>query len=121
MCEWSSAKAWYNRANKAVHVGDLLEVCVQKHSELPDTPENEAKKKYKGRVVYGGHRVKDQTGVAASFQELHSCPATNTASRLGDMYGLLPGNDEQQADADMRNMVSFAFSDSCLLVSCALS
>ncbi|MDP7499719.1 MAG: reverse transcriptase domain-containing protein, partial [SAR324 cluster bacterium] len=98
---WHAVKARFNAMNQAVHVGDLLEVCVQKHSELPDTPENSEKRKYKGRVVYGGHRVRDQTGQAALFQELHSCPATSTASRVCDVYGLFQGNDEQQADAVM--------------------
>ena len=81
-----------------MHVGDLLEVCVQKHDELPDTPENRELKKYKGRVVYGGHRVRDQSGQAAMFQELHSQPAAAMALKACDFYGMLPGNDSEQAD-----------------------
>jgi hypothetical protein len=91
---WHVVKKRYNDLSQAVHVGDLLEVCVQKGHELPDTPENKVKKKYKGRVVYGGHRVRDQTGQAALFQELHSCPATATASRVADTIGLFEGYDE---------------------------
>ncbi len=35
------------------------------------------------------------------FQELHSCPATSTASRVADCYSLFEGNDMEQADATM--------------------
>jgi hypothetical protein len=98
---WYNVKARYNRLGKTVHVGDLLEVCVQKHDELPDTPENEKLKRFKGRVVYGGHRVRDQMGMAALFQELHSQPANVTAARATIFYGLLEGHYTEQADADM--------------------
>ena len=97
--EWSDVKKRFG--TKPVHVGDILETCTQKCDELPDTPENKALKKFKGRVCYGGHRVKDQTGQAAMFQEYHSCPAGITSSRACDFYGMLPGNVLQQSDADM--------------------
>ena len=89
------------RPEKAVNVGDLLALCVQKNDELPDTPENYELKRFKGRVVYGGHNVKDQDGRAAMFQELHSAPAMTAASRVCDFHGLLPNHIQEQSDADM--------------------
>ncbi len=41
----STVKRCYTSINKAVHMGELLEICVQKHDELPDTPENAEKLK----------------------------------------------------------------------------
>ena len=40
---WSKVKKQYS--DSAVHIGDILETCTQKHDELPDTPENEELKK----------------------------------------------------------------------------
>lgn len=47
-----------------IHFGTLFDLCVVKHSEL-----EEAKHKYKGRVVFGGHRIHDEHGLAAEFPE----------------------------------------------------
>ena len=98
---WRKVKARHNAAEHAVHVGDLLEVCIQKHDQLPDIPENKTKKKHKGRVVYGGHRARAQTGQATLVQELPSRAATLTKSRYVAVHGLFDWNTSMQADATM--------------------
>ena len=55
---------------------------------------------YKGRSVFQGNNVKDERYDAAVFQELGSSPATLSASKAADMYGLLPGHILKQADAE---------------------
>ena len=44
------------RLGQTVHFGSLMDLCHEKHSELP--PE---KRSYKGRVVFRGDQVKDVT------------------------------------------------------------
>ena len=44
-------------ANTGIHThfGTMFDLCVEKSSEL-----EEAKRRYKGRVVFGGHRIHDE-------------------------------------------------------------
>ena len=65
-----------------------------KHSEL-----EEAKHKYKGRVVFGGHRVFDEFGLAAEFPDQGSGASFLTASKLCDAVSMLPGCSGEQSDA----------------------
>ena len=48
-------------------MGYLFGICVEKNSELSKDDPN---RKYKGRVVYGGHAVTDQKGRAALFRNI---------------------------------------------------
>ena len=50
------------RKGKKVHFGNVMDLCHVKHSEL--APEFHS---YKGRVVFGGHRIHDEYGLAAEF------------------------------------------------------
>ena len=59
------------------HIGSLHELCVEKGSELE--PGNPARK-FKGRVVFLGDRVKDEHGHVAVFEEMASSPAGLEAS-----------------------------------------
>ncbi len=68
------------------HVGALCDLCVVKHSELDG-----AKHKYKGRVVFGGHRIHDENCLAAEFPEQGSGASFLSASKLCDAVPLLPG------------------------------
>ena len=79
------------------HLGSLMELCYLKGSELD---ENDLGRKFKGRVVFLGDRVKDQYGATAVFEELASSPAGIEASKLCDGYGLLPGHKCEAADAE---------------------
>ena len=69
--DWKSVKAEAAAQNKLIHLGSLLELCYEKHSELAASEG----RKYKGRVVFLGDRVKDQFGATAVFEELASSPA----------------------------------------------
>jgi len=63
-------------------------------------PPNDPNRKFKGRVVFQGNRVQDESRNAALFQELGSSPATMEAGKACDAYGLAPGHDVEQADAE---------------------
>ena len=68
------------------HFGNLFDLCVEKHSEL-----TEDMRKYKGRVVFGGHRVFDEFGLAAEFPDQGSGASFLTASKLCDAVAMPPG------------------------------
>ena len=61
-----------------LHIGSLHELCVEKGSELP---KGDPGRKYKGRVVFLGDRVKDGVGDSAIFSELSSSPASMDAGK----------------------------------------
>ena len=86
-----------NRAGETIHIGSLHEICVEKGSELP---EDHPDRKYKGRVVFLGDRVRDQHGNVAVSQELSSSPAALEAGKFCDAYGLLPGHSCEQSDGE---------------------
>ena len=90
-------KAEANQKGQDVHVGSLHELLVEKGSELPVGDKN---RKYKGRVVFLGDRVKDAEGKFALFEELSSSPAAMSAGKLADLYGCFPGNVIETADGD---------------------
>ena len=48
-----------------VHFGRLHDICVEKHCELP----NPADRKYKGRVVFGGHDIRQEDGLQVIFAD----------------------------------------------------
>jgi len=95
--EWRDVAKDAQRRNVKAHVGRVFEICVEKGSELPVGDPNRL---YKCRSVFQGNNVKDERYDAAVFQELGSSPATLSASKAADMYGLLPGNTVKQADAE---------------------
>ncbi len=82
------------RLNKQIHIGRLFDICVGKSSEL-----EQKRRKYKGRVVFGGNNVRDEFGLAAAFPEMGSGASFATASKLPDAVALLPGNYGEQSDA----------------------
>ena len=94
---WQAQKEANDKlANTGVHThfGTLFDLCVVKHSEL-----DESKHKYKGRVVFGGHRIHDEHGLAAEFPEQGSGASFLSASKLCDAVFLLPGRHGEQSDA----------------------
>ena len=90
----AKAKKLMDQTGTHTHFGMLFDLCVEKHSEL-----EEAKRKYKGRVVFGGHRVFDEFGLAAEFPDQGSGASFLTASKLCDAVAMLPGNRGEQSDA----------------------
>ena len=77
-----------------VHFASLMEICHLKNAEL------EAKhQKYKGRVVFRGDIVKNDSGSYAVFTEQGSSASQMTAARVMDIRSRLPGCAGQAADA----------------------
>ena len=77
-----------------VHFASLMDICHLKNAEL------EAKhQKYKGRVVFRGDIVKDDSGSYAVFIEQGSSASQMTASKIMDIISRLPGCDGHAAGA----------------------
>ena len=67
---------------------------MEKGSEVP---EDHIGRKFKGRVVFLGNKVKHLYGKPAIFEELSSSPAALEAGKLTDLYGcLMMGEHESQ-------------------------
>ena len=112
--EWDDVAAEALKFKKEVQFGYLFGICVEKGSELPKfLPDGKTRnpgRKFKGRVVFQGNRVVNQSWEAAVFQDLGNSPATMDASRAADCYGCFPGNKTEIADAVQRGIsVGFAF------------
>ena len=76
------------------HFAYLFDLCVEKHSELEPS-----KRKHKGRVVFGGHQVRDEFGLEATFTDQGSSACFLSASKACDGVSLLPGCSGEQSDA----------------------
>ena len=77
-----------------VHFASLMDICHLRNAEL------EAKhQKYKGRVVFRGDIVKDESGSYAVFTEQGSSASQMTAAKVMDIISRLPGCNGQAADA----------------------
>ena len=71
-----------------------MDICHLKNAEL------EAKhQKYKGRVVFRGDILKDDSGSYAVFTEQRSSASQLTAAKIMDIISRLLGCDGQSADA----------------------
>ena len=84
------------KKGQKVHMARVHGLIYEKNYQLK---EDDPARKFKGRGVLLGDRVKEQNMEAALFQDLGNSPATFDASRWADDYGCLPGNDVQTADA----------------------
>lgn len=85
------------RNGTKAHFGRLFELCVEKNSEQPkDSPH----RKFKGRSVFQGNNVRGENADVAIFGEMSSSPATMEAGKAVDYYGLFPGHNIEQADAE---------------------
>ena len=93
--EWSSVVHEARQEGREIHVGSLHELVVEKGSEVQVGDKN---RKFKGRVVFLGDRVRDADGKHAVFEELSSSPAAMSAGKFADAYGCMPGNIIQTAD-----------------------
>ena len=94
--EWDDVAAEALRDKKEVQFGYLFDICVEKGSELPLGSDG---RKFKGRVVFQGNRVVNQSWEAAVFQDLGNSPATMDASRAADCFGCFPGHKTEIAEA----------------------
>ena len=79
---------------RKVHFASLVDICDFKDSELEPKLQ-----KYKGRVVFRGDIVKDDSGSHAVFTEQGSSASQMTAAKVMDIISTLPGCAGQAADA----------------------
>ena len=77
-----------------VHFASLMDICHLKNAEL------EAKhQKYKGRIVFRGDIVKDDSGAYALFTEQCLSASQMTDAKIMNVTARSPGCDGQAADA----------------------
>ena len=84
------------KAGRTVHFGSLMDLCHEKGAEF-NRPVNE--KIYKGRVVFRGDQVRDETGFYAAFSEQSASASHMAAIKFMDFIGRAPGNDSEDSDA----------------------
>ena len=77
-----------------VHFASLIDICHLKNAELETKHQ-----KYKGRFVFRGDIVKDDSGSYAVFTEHGSSASQMTAAKVMDIISRLPGCAGQAADA----------------------
>ena len=82
------------RRNITVHFGKFMGLCHLRHAELI-----KANQKYKGRVVFRGDDVKDETGFYAVFTEQGASASQVAAAKFRDTIARMPGMTGQAADA----------------------
>ena len=81
------------KEGKTVHFASLMDLCHLKNLELqPKIP------KYKGREVFRGDTVKDDSGSYAAFTEQDSSASQMTTAKVIDVIARLPGCAGQAAD-----------------------
>ena len=79
---------------KTVHFGTLMDLCHEKHSELPPNMRS-----YKGRVVFRGDIVRDETGFYAVFSEQGTSASHLAAAKFLDAVARMPGMAGGDSDA----------------------
>ena len=77
-----------------IHFASLMDLCHMKNAEL-----EKKHQKYKGRVVFRGNIVKDDSGSYAVFSEQGSSASQMTAAKIMDIISRLLGCAGQAADA----------------------
>ena len=82
------------KKGKRVNFGNLMELCHEKHSEL-----KLAIPTYKGRLVFRGDQVRDETGYYAVFSEQGTSASHMDAAKMIDAMGRMPGNKVEDSDA----------------------
>ena len=70
---WEDVSSSAQKCGRKVHVGKIFEICVEKGSGLP---EGDPLRKFKGRTVFQGNNVKDESNDTALFSELGSSPGS---------------------------------------------
>ena len=71
------AQGYRFASGESVHIGRRFDLCVERHSELP--PEQ---RKYKGRVIFQGKNVQDESGLSAVFADQGSSVSFISMSSL---------------------------------------
>ena len=81
---------------QVVHFARVHGIIVEKNYQLPESDE---RRKFKGRGVLLGNKIKNQNWEAACFQDLGNSPASCESSSWADFYGRIPGHSVKLADA----------------------
>ena len=76
------------------HFGSLMDLCHIKNSQL-----GKEFWTYKGRIVFRGDIVKDESGQFAVFTEQGASASRMAAAKFMDAIARMPGNDGQDSDA----------------------
>ena len=71
-----------------------MQLCHEKHSEL-----RKAVREFKGRIVFRGDIVRDESGCFAVFSEQGTSASHLSAAKFLDAIARMPGNDGQDSDA----------------------
>ena len=97
---WESVREYDDVRNEAlkdgetVHFGDLMRLCFVKNSQL-----DARMRKYKGRLVFRGDNVRDESGHLAVFSEQGTSASHLSAAKFLDAIGEMPDCDCQDSDA----------------------
>ena len=75
--EYDDVRDRCRRQGKSVHFARLHDICVETGSEL-----DAASRKYKGRVVFGGHNIQNEDGYQVPFNDGGSGASFVTASNF---------------------------------------
>jgi hypothetical protein len=94
VCERDQVKARGIRSKVTIHFGHLMDLCFVKHSEMSIEFH-----KYKGRCVFRGDQVRDESGFYAVFSEQGTSASHIAAAKMLDAIGRLPGCIGEDADA----------------------
>ena len=85
-----------DKAGKSVHFGSLMDLCHEKGAEFNRA---DHEKIYKGRVVFRGDQVRDETGFYAVFTEQSASSSHMAAIKFMDYIGRIDGNISEDSDA----------------------
>jgi hypothetical protein len=79
------------------HFGDLMTSCHEEHAQL-NLPQ--LKKVYKGRIVFRGDIVKDETGYLAIFSEQGTSSSQLEAAKMMDALAHASVDDQEECDGE---------------------
>ena len=82
--------------NETIHFGELMRLCHVKHSELDAAL---TLRSYKGRIVFRGDNVKDESGFLAVFSEQGTSASHLAAAKFLDAIARMPDCDGIDDDA----------------------
>ncbi len=85
---------------KRLYLGELMELCHLKHSEQSEEFRKDLKfTGYKGRVVFRGDKVRDESGFYAVFTEQSTSASHMSGGKFLDALARMPGMEGQISDA----------------------
>ena len=92
--EYAEIAAEAAAQNRTIHFGELVRLCHVKHGEL-----DAALQSYKGRVVFRGDNVKDESSYLAVFSAQGASASHLAAAKFLDALARMPSNDGIDDDA----------------------